>query len=323
MTGHSETRVRLTIIGGYLGSGKTTWLRHQLHAGRYKDAFVIVNEAAETPVDDALLGQSSRLAVLAGGCVCCTARADLIALLRQLCDERSQTASTGERLEHIVLETSGLADPAPIVEAIRSDPVLVYHIMVDQIIVAVDALHALSQIRSEPLGRRQIEIADHLVVTKVDVAEEGPLKRLLATLHRLNPGAALSAAAMGTEAPLPQFEGEVPEDLPDLGGNDPAPIFPTRLHLGGDVDWTAFTVWLSALLHARGDQVVRVKGVVRTPAGRLLLQSVRKVVQSPEILPEQAEEHGREDGTIVVIGRGYTAEELKRSLHHFASVGRG
>jgi G3E family GTPase len=323
MTGHSETRVRLTIIGGYLGSGKTTWLRHQLHAGRYKDAFVIVNEAAETPVDDALLGQSSRLAVLAGGCVCCTARADLIALLRQLCDERSQTASTGERLEHIVLETSGLADPAPIVEAIRSDPVLVYHIMVDQIIVAVDALHALSQIRSEPLGRRQIEIADHLVVTKVDVAEEGPLKRLLATLHRLNPGAALSAAAMGTEAPLPQFEGEVPEDLPDLGGNDPAPIFPTRLHLGGDVDWTAFTVWLSALLHARGDQVVRVKGVVRTPAGRLLLQSVRKVVQSPEILPEQAEEHGREDGTIVVIGRGYTPEELKRSLHHFASVGRG
>jgi G3E family GTPase len=323
MVGHSETRVRLTIIGGYLGSGKTTWLRHQLHAGRFKDAFVIVNEAAETPVDDALLGQSSRLAVLAGGCVCCTARADLIALLRRLCDERSQTASTGERLEHIVLETSGLADPAPIVEAIRGDPVLVYHIMVDKIIVAVDALHALSQIRSEPLGRRQIEIADQLVVTKVDVAEEGPLKRLLATLHRLNPGASLSAAATGTEVPLPHFEGEAPEDLPDLGGNDLAPIFPTRLHLGGDVDWTAFTVWLSALLHARGDQVVRVKGVVRTPAGRLLLQSVRKVVQSPEFLPEQAEEHGREDGTIVVIGRGYTPEELKRSLHHFAAVGRG
>jgi G3E family GTPase len=93
--------------------------------------------------------------------------------------------------------------------------------------------------------------------------------------------------------------------------------------LGGDVDWTAFTVWLSALLHARGDDVVRVKGVVRTPAGRLLLQTVRKVVQSPEILPEQAEEHGREDDTIVVIGRGYTAEELKCSLRKFARSGRG
>ncbi len=323
MAGHLETRVRLTIIGGYLGSGKTTWLRHQLHAGRFKDAFIIVNEAAETPVDDALLGQSSRLAVLAGGCVCCTAKADLIALLRNLCDERSRTASTGERMEHIVLETSGLADPAPIVEAIRSDPVLVYHIMVGEIIVAVDALHALAQLRSEPLGRRQIEIADQLVVTKVDVAEVEPLRRLLATLHHLNPGAGLSGAASGTEVPLPDFSGVAAQILPDISGLDPAPIFPTRLHLGGEVDWTAFTVWLSALLHARGDDVVRVKGVVRTPAGRLLLQTVRKVVQSPEILPEQAEELGREDDTIVVIGRGYTAEELKRSLLHFAGAGRG
>jgi G3E family GTPase len=323
MAAHSETRVRLTIIGGYLGSGKTTWLRHQLHVGRFKDAFVIVNEAAETPVDDALLGQSSRLAVLAGGCVCCTAKADLIALLRSLCDERSRTASSGDRLEHIVLETSGLADPGPIVEAIRSDPVLVYHIMVGEIIVAVDALHALAQLRSEPLGRRQIEIADQLVVTKVDVAEPESLTRLLATLHHINPGAGLSGAASGTPVPLPDFAVAAPEELPDLSGKDSSQIFPTRLQLGGDVDWTAFTVWLSALLHARGDDVVRVKGVVRTPAGRLLLQTVRKVVQSPEILPEQAEEHGREDDTIVVIGRGYTAEELKCSLRNFARSGRG
>lgn len=323
MAGHSETRVRLTIVGGYLGSGKTTWLRHQLHAGRFKDAFIIVNEAAETPVDDALLGQSTKLAVLAGGCGCCTAKAALIALLRKLCDERSRTASTGQRLEYIVLETSGLADPAPIVEAIRSDPVLVHHIMVGEIVVAVDALHALAQLRSEPLGRRQIEIADKLVVTKVDVAETGPLSRLLATLHRLNPGAGLCGAASGTEVPLPDFSGVAPEDLPDLMGRDPAPIFPTRLHLGGKVDWTAFTVWLSALLHARGDDVVRVKGVVRTPAGRLLLQTVRRVVQSPEILPEQADEHGREDDAIVVIGRGYSPEDLRRSLLRFARAGRG
>ena len=93
------------------------------------------------------------------------------------------------------------------------------------------------------------------------------------------------------------------EELPDLSGA-PAnpPIFPVRIALGGDVDWTAFTVWLSALLHARGDDVMRVKGVVRTPAGRLLLQSVRKMVQRPEVLPEQGD---REDDVIVVIGRGY------------------
>ena len=317
----AEGRVRLTVLGGYLGSGKTTWLRHQLHAGRFKDAFVIVNEAAETPVDDALLGRSAKLAVLAGGCVCCTAKAELIALLRKLCDARSSTHSGSARLERIVLETSGLADPGPIVAAIRSDPVLVHHLVVSEIIVAVDALHALSQLRSEPLGRRQIEIADHLVITKVDAAEQGALKQLLATLAHLNPGARLSGAAQGTDAPLSDFDDAMAEKLPDLESAEPLPpIFPTRLFLGEIIDWTAFTVWLSALLHARGDDVVRVKGVVRTPAGRLLLQSVRKLVQSPEILPEQ---EAREDNTIIVIGRGYSADDLRRSLNHFASPGRG
>ncbi len=315
MTDSAEGRMRLTVLGGYLGSGKTTWLRHQLHEGKFKDAYIIVNEAAETPVDDALLGQSSRLSVLAGGCVCCTAKADLIALLRKLCDERS--VSGAERLQQIVLETSGLADPGPIVAAIKADPVLVYHIVVSEIIVAVDALNALSQLKTEPLGRRQIETADRLIVTKADVAEEGTVKTLLATLKTLNPLAKLLGASMGVEIPLPEWEGVAPEHLPDLLHDEVRPpIIPARLYIDDSIDWTAFTVWLSALLHARGEDIVRVKGVVRTPAGRLLLQAVRKVVQSPEILPEQNDM--REDNMIVVIGRGFTPEQLKRSLKHFA-----
>ena len=142
MTVKTEGRMRLTLLGGFLGSGKTTWLRHQLHEGRFSKAHVIVNEAAEMPVDDALLGQSSRLSVLPGGCVCCTGKADLISLLRELCDQRSK----GEVFQEIVLETSGLADPGPIVDAIRNDPMLVHHIFVGDVIVAVDALHGLSQI---------------------------------------------------------------------------------------------------------------------------------------------------------------------------------
>lgn len=313
-----DGRVRLTVLGGYLGSGKTTWLRHQLHAGQFADAFVIVNEAAETPVDDALLTRSSHIAVLAGGCACCVGKPDLIALLRTICDERSRIETDGDRLQQIVLETSGLADPGPIVEAIRSDPILVHHIVVSEVIVAADALHALAQLRSEPLGRRQIEIADRLIVTKVDEADEDALKRLIATLRSLNPGAAISGAVKGEDAPLPDAGDAEPEALPDLAGEAEKPaIFPARLVLDESIDWTAFSVWLSALLHARGDDVVRVKGVVRTPAGRLLLQSVRRIVQSPEILPEQGE---REDNTIVVIGRGYREEDLRRSLAYFAGT---
>jgi len=311
-----EGRIRLTVLGGYLGSGKTTWLRHQLHEGRFKGALVIVNEAAETPVDDALLGQSNRLEILAGGCVCCTARQQLVDLLHSISDERSKTSTAGERLSQIVLETSGLADPAPIVEAIRSDPVLVYHVVVSEVVVAVDALHSLSQLRTEPLGRRQIEIADRFIITKADATDNASLAVLIATLRQMNPVARLSGAVRGVEHPLPNAAGATPAALPEFSGTPQAPITPNRLQLDESIDWTAFTVWLSALLHARGDDIVRVKGVVRTPAGRLLFQTVRKIAQSPEILPEQGDT--REDNMIVVIGRGYTEGQLRKSLRHFA-----
>lgn len=311
--------MRLTVLGGFLGSGKTTWLRHQLHAGIFNGAYVIVNEAAETPVDDALLQGSSMLSVLAGGCACCAGKADLIALLRKICDDRSKKDSSEERLERIILETSGLADPAPIVEAIRTDPILVHHIMVSEILVTVDALHGLSQLREEPLGRRQIEIADCLMITKLDEAAEADLAKLLATLRVLNPGAEMFGAVKGTETALPFFDHAEPENLVELlVAADLPPIFPSKLTIDDTIDWTAFSVWLSALLHARGNDVVRVKGVVKTPAGRLLIQTVRKIVQSPEILPEQGNGQLREDNAIVVIGRGYRAEDLTRSLHYFA-----
>jgi G3E family GTPase len=321
LTDARDGRVRLTVLGGYLGSGKTTWLRHQLHEGAFKDALVIVNEAAGTPVDDALLGGASRLEVLAGGCACCEAREQLIALLRRIADQRSRTDSHAERLEQIVLETSGLADPGAIVEAIRTDPVLVHHIVVSEIVVTVDALHALAELRGEPLGRRQIEVADRMIVTKTDEAEPQPTGRLLATLHKLNPGAAISAAVRGSDVTLPPFVDAEPEPLPEAPTDaERGPIFPTRLDV--EDDWGAFSVWLSALLHARGDDIVRVKGVVRTPAGRLLLQAVRRVMQSPEILPEQPEDGGRQDNQLVVIGRGYDEDELRRSLEYFTRAGK-
>ncbi len=317
----SDSRVRLSILGGYLGSGKTTWLRHQLHQGVFKDAFVIVNEAAETPVDDALLQNSSRLAVLAGGCACCTGKAELIACLRELCDERSKLSSDQTRLERIILETSGLADPGPIVEAIRTDPILVHHIVVSEVLVTVDALHALAQLRSESLGRRQSECADCFLITKLDEVDEVDLQRLLATLQFINPAAGMFGSIKGSDAPLPGFADVEPEILLSLAESaEQAPIFPTRLVIDDTVDWAAFSVWLSALLHARGNDVVRVKGVVRTPAGRLLVQTVRKIVQSPEILPEQDDRPDREDNVIVVIGRGYEATALAKSLRYFAGA---
>ncbi|MBS0122697.1 CobW family GTP-binding protein [Thetidibacter halocola] len=302
----AEGRLRLTILGGYLGAGKTTWLRHALYEGRFGKAHVIVNEAAEIPVDDAFLRSSGEVTVLAGGCVCCTARADLIAALRGLCDARSRAGAV--RLDTVVLETSGLADPAPIAEAIRADPVLTRHILLDEIIVLVDGLHGAAQLASDPLGRHQIEAADRLILTKPDAAPD--LNRLRATLARLNPGAEVTAAAHGVDWPLPPLPaGVLPMDLVETG--DVAPPVPVPVALPEGMDWSPFSVWLSALLHVHGDRIVRVKGVVRTPAGRLLLQGVRRTVQSPEILPDPG---APTDDTLVLIGRDIDADRVRRSL---------
>ena len=194
--------MRLTLLGGFLGSGKTTWLRHQLHEGLLADTHVIVNEAAATPVDDALLQGMSSIEVLAGGCACCEARDELVARLERLCDLRSGAASSEARLERITLETSGLADPAAILEAIGAHPVLVHHIVVSETIVCIDALHGLAQFRGEPLSRRQAAVADRLIVTKLDEADASETARLVATLRMLNPGARIEGAIKGSPVDL-------------------------------------------------------------------------------------------------------------------------
>lgn len=317
----ADSRLRLTILGGYLGSGKTTWLRHQLFAGTFgQRVHVIVNEAAETPVDDALLARAQGMTLLSGGCCCCVGKADLIAALRRLCDDRSKIASSDARLDRIVLETSGLADPGAIVAAIQGDPVLINHIVLDETVVTVDALHALAQLATEPLGRRQIAAADRLILTKTDACDPGRLTTLRATLALINGHAPVSAAVLGQDVTLPPLPADAaPAPLPALSDEDArGPIVPTQVHVPEGLEWASFAVWLSALLHARGDDLVRVKGVIRTPAGRLLLQTVRKVVQSPEILPEQGDM--RTDNTIVFIGRGYRPDDLARSMRTFLDL---
>lgn len=313
-----EGRLRLTILGGFLGSGKTTWLRHQLHARAFGRVHVIVNEAADAPVDDALLSGADDITLLAGACVCCVGRDALRNTLRALCDARSASADPDARNDSIVLETSGLADPAAILSLIQEDPILIRQIVVTEIIVVVDALNARAQMQSETLCRQQIEAADRLILTKTDVAPAQTIAELRATLRFVGPAAAQSAAIFGSNAALPALMPDVaPITLTDMLDQSREPIHASRLDLGDTPDWTGFTVWLSALLHARGDQIVRVKGVVGTPAGRLLLQTVRRSVQSPEILP-QTDVPPQSDNTIAVIGRGFTQDQLKASLAQFS-----
>jgi len=312
-----ENRIRLTILGGYLGSGKSTWLRHQLFQKTFGHVHVLVNEAAETGIDDTLLqAQADAMTLLAGGCACCTGRTELIQTLWELCDQRSRTASTDQRLERIVLETSGLADPGIIAQAIRSDPVLVHHVLLEDIIVMADAVNVIAQLSSEHLGRAQIEAADRIILSKVDLQTPKAFSAVRSTLARLNPGAEITISIKGELSEI-EFDLFAPAyDLPALDTNTSSePITPARLDIDPSIDWAAFSVWLSALLHAHGEHIVRVKGVFSTPAGPLLLQGVRNSVQSPEVLPSITASPRNE---IVFIGRGFQVEELEKSLKYLA-----
>lgn len=305
----SDGRLPLTIVGGFLGAGKSTWLRHQLYTRRFGRVHVLVNEAAEIPVDDLLLGRADRLEVLAGGCACCTGREDLVAALRRICDAASG-AGAGE-IDALVLETSGLADPAAIALALQEDPVLVRRVVLASTIVLVDAKGAVDQLAGEPLARQQIEAADEIVIAKAGEEDRLHRSRLVATLQRLAPGAAISFAEFGVETHHEIDPRAVPYVLPEPT-EAAGPIQAHRLDAQSAGGWWALSAWLSALLFARGDQIVRVKGVVSTPAGRLLLQSVRHHVQPPEILPEGT--HG-ENGNdfVVLIGRDIDEERVQRS----------
>lgn len=312
------TRIRLTIIGGFLGAGKSTWLRHQIRDGVFQSALVIVNEAADSPVDEILLSDAGRLAVLAGGCACCIGRDRLIALLRDLC-----ARAEAREPDHFVLETSGLANPTAITEAIRLDPVLSQHIRIGEVVVLVDALHGLQRLQRESLCRTQAAAADCLVVTKVDAAQREKLARLIATLRLLNPQAPIFGSAHGVEVGLPPDGDSTPEVLPESAqAGDRSEIFAATLEIGPTIDWTTLDLWISALLYARGPDVLRVKGVVRGPAGRILIQAVGGQALAPVVLPEELAAGSKAMDSLVIIGRGYRAEDLKRSLRFFARAGR-
>jgi G3E family GTPase len=313
----SGPRFLLTVLGGFLGAGKTTWLRHHSHSGVFSDAIVVVNEAASAPVDHVLLGSADRIHVLAGGCACCEGRQEL---LRLLCELSASTRVSGtSEIQRIVLETSGLADPQSIRAAIASDQGLSRCIEVTEVVVIIDAVNGLELLRDEVLARRQIACADCLIVAKTDAVESQDVARLLHALQSLNPTAVRFGAVRGVEAPLPDVDAcDSREQRAPPNDQDVGPLFASEIRLG-DATWSVFAVWLSALLHARGDELLRVKGIVHAPTGRLLIQAVRRHVQPPEILPGPIDEA---DGTLVVFGRGHSTEMLQRSLDAFAKAAR-
>jgi len=320
-----------------LGSGKTTLLSKVLSAPSLSNTAVLINEFGKVGLDHHLLRRADEKTILLGnGCVCCTTREDLLRTLLELLDEEGR----GElpTLDRVVVETTGLADPAPILFTVFSHPVLQHHYRVDLVISTVDAVNGELHLNLNPESIKQVAAADAIVLTKTDIAVAGAADALRVRLYGINPSARVFEAPFGEVDPdellrpaanpyEPRPPGANPEGAdPDTPGENARHVsrtHSTSLTFDGPINWTAFGVWLSMLLHARGEDVLRVKGFLDVgETGPVLLNGVQHVVHPPNHLEVWPDNDHR--SRLVFIMRGIRSDELLTSLEAFRPlVGAG
>jgi G3E family GTPase len=292
----------VSIVTGFLGSGKTTLIARLLRNPAFARTAVIVNEFGEIGLDHELIAASDEsLLTLSTGCLCCAVRADLLATLLEL---RARRDAGDIAYDRVLIETSGLADPAPILQVLMTDRDVAQHHAIDTLLTLVDAQHGEATLDHHVEARRQAALADRLLLTKTDVA--GPTDKLRARLAALNPGAPLLSAVAGDIAPDTLFTAADIDarltrlaTLPDVTTSSAFPRSPfgRAAHSDGITTFSltrddslpalALTLWLEALVEHCGERLLRLKGLVNVsemPGRPAVIHGVRHVFAAPEWL---------------------------------------
>jgi G3E family GTPase len=315
----------VVLVTGFLGSGKTTLISALLADPAMGETAVVVNELGDVAIDHHLVRRvDEQTIVLNSGCVCCTLRGDLRDELRDLLARRARGDVPPFR--RVVVETTGLADPAPVLSTLLTEPVLRHHFAVEAVVATIDAVAGAATLDRHAESVKQAAVADTLLVTKSDAAAPAAVAALEARLRALNPLAPIRRVAFGAIAPDDLLRARGSE-LPAAGRVEPADgahahdISAFSLVLDEPLDWDAFAVWLTMLLHSRGLDVLRVKGLLDVgEAGPVVLDGVQHVVHRPRHLAAWPDDDHRT--RIVFITRGIERDAVLASLRAFAGLGR-
>jgi G3E family GTPase len=313
------------LITGFLGSGKTTLLNRLLRHPGMGDTAVIVNEFGEIGLDHLLIETSLDNAVLLkSGCLCCTLRGDLVDTLGSLFDRRQRGEVPAFR--RVLIETTGLADPAPILHALMADPAVTRHYRMDHIIATVDAVNAVDQLREHYESAKQAAVADRLVLTKSDLASPGDVAAVTARLRAINATAPILTVVNGAIDPEALFgstEAETAPPMPAIAPHDHAHeahddhrhgISSHCLVHEKPLPWPRLARWLEALASLRGPDLLRLKGIVAVDgrAGPVVIQAVQHVLHAPRAL--LAWPDGDRRSRIVLITRNIAPSALEQSF---------
>jgi G3E family GTPase len=332
--------IAVTIVTGFLGAGKTTLLNRILKDTSVSNTAVIINEFGDVSIDHLLVEQSSDGVIeLSDGCVCCTVRGELVDTIADLVD-RAQTGRI-PALERIVIETTGLADPVPVLQTLMGHPAMVAALRLSGVIAVVDAVNGPATLSGHAEAARQVAVADRIAVTKTDLPDIGTPAELLGALRALNPSAPIadvSADQTGVAALLDcglydpatksaevaRWLGEADHGHHHHDGDDDhyhhGRIRSFSLVHDRPVELSAVEMFLDLVRSTQGESLLRMKGIVQLTedADRpLVLHAVQKLMHPPVRLPRWPQ--GEPRGTrLVFITDGMDEAYVRRLFAAFA-----